>query len=135
MHTSFARTLQRLTCAYLGFATLSTCTHMQAQKHTHAHTRARESLSPALLSVWKVRFMSEIHPALLCAQNSTMLVFHEIIKAHLALTRLKLYFVGFQNVTKVRFTGFQISHYHSYQVVVRNLKPRELDFTSLHGFP
>ena len=32
MYTSFARTSQMLKRTYLGFATLNTCTHMQAQK-------------------------------------------------------------------------------------------------------
>ena len=95
MYTSFARTSQMLTCIYLCFAMHNTCKHMQAQKHTythtHAHTHTLQSLSFALESVLKVRFVGEVNLTLLSALIFIMLVFHKIIKARFAFSQVPRY--------------------------------------------
>ena len=135
-HSSFAGTSLMLTFMLIFMFCYAQLvrTHMSAQKtRTNSHTR--RSSSPALSSVLKVRFVSEISPALPSAPSCIMLVFHKITKdrfvgfksrvtVHLKsllrgpiksrpTTRLKSSLWVLRNVAKARFAGFQIPRYQT----------------------
>ena len=59
MHTSFACTLQMLTCTFLGFATHNICTHMQVL-NTHARAHIWPQVFKHLESSLRGRYKSRV---------------------------------------------------------------------------